>query len=292
MITDAIAGRMRCPTCEYGGLDTREATRIGHRIERGELRCERCGASYPVEMGVPMLLPREALEGEDWRIWRDHLEKFQARREDRIAEPDRAVTRLARVSRPQRSFADFIGIEEGVVLDVGCGPGKFRFNFDPDRVEYIGMDPIALPESRDFSFIRGVAERVPFQDGTFTDVVVLAALDHFRDLDRFFSEARRVLHPDGRLHLLQSVHEIRGPVSLTKFVAHKVKDAVEERSMTAQNRQVPKHLAEFTPKTLLEQVETHFSLDRVTRYSARWYSPMKLFLTLKPKVPVVIRSSA
>jgi ubiquinone/menaquinone biosynthesis C-methylase UbiE len=223
------------------------------------------------------------MEGPEWSQWGEHLEKFQARRQARLRNPEQTINRVAKRSKPQPSFAKFIQITEGTVLDVGCGPGKFRFQLDASKVRYFGLDPIALPEVCDFSFVQSLAEYIPFKDGLFTDIVVLAALDHFRDLDRFLNEARRLLRGGGRLHVLQSVHEVRGPVSAIKVLTHKVKDALEERVPTDHGRDAPKHLSEFTDRSLVDRMSTAFDVVSTQRYSATWYSPDKRFLTFTPK---------
>lgn len=292
MVTRQLVSMLWCPTCEASGLTSFAEIANDAPFEEGELRCRECEATYPVRLGVPDLVPEAHLTSGEWALWKDHLEKFQARREERIANPGRAVTRLATRSRPQPPFAEFTGIREGTVLDVGCGPGKFRHHFDPDRVRYVGLDPIVLPEVSEFPFVRALAEYVPFRPGTFTDIVVLAALDHFRDVDRFLEEARRVLRAEGRLHILQSVHEVRGPVSAVKVMAHKVKDSLEDRSTTARGRgrDVPKHLEEFTNRSLIDRLGAAFDLVATEEYSATWYSPVKRFLTLAPKTPVATAS--
>lgn len=193
---------------------------------------------------------------------------------------------MAEKSQPQPSFAEFIRITEGRVLDIGCGPGKFRHHLDLDRVDYIGLDPITMPEVCDFPFVQGLAEYIPFKEDTFTDIVVLAALDHFRKLDLFLQEARRVLKPGGRLHVMQSVHEVRGPISAAKVLAHKIKDDLEERH-SEHGRSVPKHLWEFTTKSLIERLSGSFGVISQGRYSGTWYSPTKLFLSFQP-MPVAV----
>lgn len=281
VITQELLEIARCPTCETG--DLRSATgRPFSPDEDGELVCDHCDSRYPVRHNVPALIPHRDLTSAAWQQWEEHLAKFQERRESRIRNPDATIVRVAKKSRPQRPFAHFTGISEGRVLDVGCGPGRFRHNFDLSAVSYFGLDPIVIPESDDFPLIRGLAEYLPFKDGTFTDLVVLAALDHFREPERFFSEARRVLGPDGRLHILQSVHEMRGIVSAIKNLTHVVKDRLEDRASSA-GEDVPKHLSEYTEASLREAVGAEFTVDRVDRYSATWYSPDKLFLTATPR---------
>ncbi|HZD05703.1 MAG TPA: methyltransferase domain-containing protein [Longimicrobiales bacterium] len=281
MITPDLLSRLWCPTCRSSGL--RPSGWDGSSQDDGELRCQGCGATYAVRSGIPILVPEAARTEAEWELWREHLRKFQARRETRVRQPRSPLTRVAGKSRPQASFARFTDIRRGAVLDVGCGPGKFRVHFDPNRVSYVGLDPIALPEVRDFPFVQGLAESIPFVEDSFTDVVVLAALDHFRDLGDFLREARRVLRPGGKLHVLQSVHQVRGPISAVKVLGHRVKDALEERRTAAHGREVPKHLAEFTRSSLLERVRREFDLISTGRYTATWYAPDQMFLTLTPR---------
>lgn len=283
MIESELLSMLWCPGCQDSELEYIPGEDGGDDEPGDNLCCVKCGARFPVHFGFPVLMPRASLTGDEWRLWEEHLRKFQARRQARIDNPDEPINRIAERSRPQEAFAEFVDIREGTILDLGCGPGKFRFHFDPERVRYVGLDPIVLPDVTDFPFVQGVAEYLPFKDGTFTDVVVLAALDHFRDLDRFLSEARRVLGPEGRLHILQSVHEIRGPISMSKVLAHKFKDAVEDWRTPAHARSIPKHLSEFTSRSLVGRLEAQFEVVASSQYSAAWYSPVKRFLTFAPK---------
>ncbi len=282
MLTQEVVSLLACPTCRTGALSRDASSDPGTVLERGKLVCEVCHASYPVEFGIPALLPRGRTDSAAWELWREHLAKYEARRQDREAHPQRRVTRWMRKSRPQRAFARFTGITRGRLLDVGCGSGKFRLKFDPALVTYVGVDPMALPEARDFAFVRGLAEYLPFATGAFTDVAVLAALDHFREPGRFFDEAARVLAPGGRLHILQSVHEVRGPISAVKVLGHRVKDALENLYTSDHDRSVPKHLNEFTPRTLLQAAAPRFRLAAESQYSGTWYAPTKYFVTLTP----------
>lgn len=283
MVTQQLIEILWCPTCQGAGLGRTDGKESSNAFLEGELACDGCGKTYPVHGGLAALLPQIPLTSHDWQVWEKHLQKFQARREERIANPD-AVTRLAgKKSKPLQPFARFTGITKGTVLDVGCGPGKFRFNFDPSKVTYVGLDPIALPEVSDFAFVRGLAEYLPFKAGTFTDIVVSAALDHFRDIGRFLDQAHRTLKPDGRLHLLQSVHEVTGPISAVKMLSHKVKDGIEDRWTRVRALDAPKHLSEFTSESLLDRIGGHFELVSRESYTPSWYSPAKLFLSLVPR---------
>lgn len=282
MITPQLLKMLACPTCKAEALkQTPEPSRNGGA--ESTLRCRSCGAVFPILYGFPTLIPREAMTGEEWKEWKRHLDKFQARRQARLDAPDQPINRIAGKSRPHPPFARFTGIHDGIVLDVGCGPGTFRKHFDPDRVQYVGLDPIALPEADDFPFVQGVGEFLPFRDDLFTDVVVLAALDHFRDVQLFLDEARRVLAPGGRLHVMQSVHELRGPISAVRLVSHWVKDSLEERWSSGSDRDVPKHLSEYSTQRLVQDLSRTFEPTVMERYAGTWYSPTKVFLSFVPK---------
>jgi uncharacterized protein YbaR (Trm112 family) len=47
---------LRCPVCR-GTLTLTVRTRSAHEVETGSLACPRCPAEYPIEDGIPNLLP-------------------------------------------------------------------------------------------------------------------------------------------------------------------------------------------------------------------------------------------
>ena len=83
-------------------------------------------------------------------------------------------------------------------LEIGCGTGYFSLNLMQAGV----IDQLACT---DISFgmvvraTRADAESLPFADASFDLVVGHAVLHHLPDLDRAFSEFRRVLRPGGRI---------------------------------------------------------------------------------------------
>jgi len=283
MLTTDMVSMLRCPTSPRDELRAEINRWEGKKIIEGKLICDKLNLSYPIQVGVPDLIPYEKLTNYEWRMWKDHLDGFQARREQRIKESNRVINKLGSKSKPQKAFAQFTGITKGTILDIGCGPGKFRFHFDSEAVKYCGIDPIVLPEVEDFPFVRALAEYIPFEDNTFTDVVVISAMDHFRNLDIFFKEVVRVLKPEGKFHILQSIHEIKGPITAAKLLTHKIKDALEDRETKVKNPEAPKHLAEFSKSSLFETVTHYFNIVATDEYSYSWYSPRKMFLTLSPK---------
>jgi SAM-dependent methyltransferase len=274
---------LQCPSCHASGLRAQVADATADAIVDGVLICDGCGASYEVKAGVPNLIPTGAFDDASWELWKRHLDGFQARREL----PSRQRRNLLQRATVESgglfdAFRSFTGIDHGRVLDLGCGPGNFRTNLGPG-VEYHGLDPIALPVSSGFDYVRAVAEFIPFSPGTFDDVVSLSALDHFADPEATFREIRRVLRPGGRLHLVQSVHDVRGPRSMVKFATHWAKDVIETRATRASSDGAPKHVNEFTRATLRERLSREFHIVGEASYSKRWYSPENLFVTVEER---------
>ena len=161
--------------------------------------------------------------------------------------------------------------------------GMSDFFFDNPDVAYYGIDPIPLPETQDFYYVCGVAEYIPFKNSTFSDLIVLSSLDHFLKLDTFFQEVCRVLKPDGRFHIIQSIHEITGLKSGVKMLTHVVKDQLESTATTVKNKEAPKHIVEFSKKSISKTLNQHFDIVAEEEYSPKWYSPIKLFMSMRPK---------
>ena len=173
----ALLSSLACPNCR-SSLET--------KIE--ELVCEACFSRYPVVSGVPRLLPSEQL-GEEWEQKQD-LGRIEYERGE-----DTNVDELA------RRFAQFAELH-GLVLDIGCGISSrpAYFSDDPDCT-YVGVDPLVGAVVRDFDFVQGIAERLPFADATFDGVISATMLDHVPDPEQVLIDARRVLKTGGRLAL-------------------------------------------------------------------------------------------
>ncbi|HEX9187113.1 MAG TPA: class I SAM-dependent methyltransferase [Vicinamibacteria bacterium] len=119
-----------------------------------------------------------------------------------------------------------VGLEEPVVrevlgdvaglrvLDLGCGTGRHSLWLAGRGAAVTGVDfsEGMLEEARGkpgADFVRFLAhdlhQPLPFEDGTFDRVVSGLVLEHLKELDPFFAEARRVLRPGGRA-VLSAMH--------------------------------------------------------------------------------------
>ncbi|MFQ6193810.1 class I SAM-dependent methyltransferase [Streptomyces sp. NPDC000405] len=101
------------------------------------------------------------------------------------------------------------------VLEVGCGLGMgcalALSEYGPAAVTGMDIHPQQLERARGahagtlrrepgrLRFVRGAAERMPFEDDEFGTVVSVEAAQHFPDLTAFAAETARVLRPGGRV---------------------------------------------------------------------------------------------
>lgn len=103
-----------------------------------------------------------------------------------------------------------------VALDVATGTGHTALALAPQVARVTGLDlsPRMLEQARRLAgeqgaanaeFTEGQAERLPFESGSFSLVTSRHAPHHFRDLDAFLREARRVLAPGGRLVIADQI---------------------------------------------------------------------------------------
>lgn len=70
---------MQCPGCRAGDLDLTKSTIEAQDVLSGTLVCRDCGARYPVEDGVPAVLPSDllAMDEEDAHRWEQEYERVE-----------------------------------------------------------------------------------------------------------------------------------------------------------------------------------------------------------------------
>lgn len=171
--------------------------------ETAQPECRQCGRTYKRRGEVfdmtPLPVP-DADVAECWPLW----EELQ--RNGSIAYEADPETNLSYGRRwDAEYFAEFSDLE-GLTLDVGCGPQavpSYGLDFDG---HLIGIDPLVGVEPREFDFIQGIGEYLPFADETFDRVLFATSLDHMLVPTRTLAEARRVVRRDGLVSIWFSEH--------------------------------------------------------------------------------------
>ncbi len=227
---------MRCPVC-----------RATLEEGAGGLRCRGCGASFPVEDGIPRLLD-DRLAG--IRAKRAEIDGWAAMAKTQgWYEPDDEVDAvLPYVCRDlgwddrtwranEHSFELLLElVRPGMrVLEVGAAKTWAAQHLVPRGVEYVATDLLADPniglgrgrfyEARvgPYSRVQADGEHLPFADGAFDLVYCVAALHHALDLRRMVSELARVTRRGGHVAALnEGTRALRA--------SGEVEDQAEERS--------------------------------------------------------------
>jgi SAM-dependent methyltransferase len=193
---------LACPSCR-GDLGIEDGMPADNEIRAGRLICAVCESRYPVESGVPRLMPPEA-PAERWDEWDE--KQTLGRREYEDAEASGANGLFDATAA---EFGAFCALS-GTILDVGCGiTANPLYAIHPPGSVYVGIDPLDGHVARRFEFVVGVGERLPFRDDVFDFAVAATSLDHFAAPKTVLAEVRRVLKPSGRLCVWIGVVDVK-----------------------------------------------------------------------------------
>jgi SAM-dependent methyltransferase len=106
-------------------------------------------------------------------------------------------------------------VREGRTLDVACGVAKLTAGFRERGGEGWGLEPSQemldlsryIGSAESVVLVRGVAETLPFRDGSFDRVICQGALDHFVDPHAFMRDAAHLVQPHGRVIIALANYE-------------------------------------------------------------------------------------
>ena len=168
------------------------------RFEGGIAHCESGDYRYNAEQHYWDFVPKGIgnLFGDQWPVWQ------QLQDNGVVSYQNDPSKNLGVGHRPDfLAFAKFCGFR-GAVLDVGCGPQRVPTHMaatSQSDVFFVGIDPLVGEQPREFPFVLGVGEYLPFREGVFDQVLFVTSLDHFLDPVPPLREAKRVLSSEGEV---------------------------------------------------------------------------------------------
>jgi ubiquinone/menaquinone biosynthesis C-methylase UbiE len=189
----------------------------------------------------------------------------------------------------REALGDVAGLE---VLDLGCGTGRHALwlagagasvtavDFSAGMMEKARAKPGA---ERVRFLVHDLHEPLPFAAGAFDQVVSGLVLEHLKDLDAFFGEARRVLKPGGRavlsgMHPAMYLRDVRArfhdPVTGEKVEPGSVEHGIGDFVMAAVR-------AGFALEGIVEQAPDAAYAARCSRAAKYVGWPMLLVLSLR-----------
>lgn len=202
--------RFVCPICK-GGL-----SKSAHTLD-----CTACGMTFSQPGDHYINFLPDGLFDDSACGWQERQLTMEAWYQDLLADPKKAEWVLMHDHEP---YAEFLHSLSGTVLDLGGGIGAVRMFLAPE-VEYLVIDPslawlgdgwreilarlaersrggTADHASHDSTFVRGVAEHLPFADQSFDAVLAFWTLNHVADPAAVFREVHRVLRSGGQFLLV------------------------------------------------------------------------------------------
>jgi SAM-dependent methyltransferase/uncharacterized protein YbaR (Trm112 family) len=221
---DSLCERLRCPK-DLGALrlsvDGRDPD--GH-VLFGRLDCSGCGRAYPIREGVPWMLLGDSSPGSQGRLRR--IQQATVRRfgfewsyfrdwgwladyPDVPGAKEKFSGALMENSRAAFWSKSLFGTDElcsgELVLDAGCGNGRFTFQAARTGAEIIGVDLgwgvySAFDHTRNLPnvhILRGDLFNLPFGPATFDKVFSIGVLMHTGDPAGAFASLVRTLRPGG-----------------------------------------------------------------------------------------------
>lgn len=192
---EALLQYLCCPGCS-GGLVLKDAVRDGGEIRSAVLLCAACGTPYPVVNAIPRFVASDAYAGNFSFEWTVHK-----------------TTQLDSATGTGESLATFVektgerpeGLAGKVVLDVGCGTGRFMEVLGSEPAAVVGIDlSLAVESARDnlqsrpnMHVIQASVFNLPLRPGSFDFIYSIGVLHHTPSTRDAFRKLPPLLRPGG-----------------------------------------------------------------------------------------------
>ena len=192
---DALLHHLACPECR-GALTLAVDAREGQEIERGRLRCGPCAREYQILRGVPRFVDTDTYVGSFSFQWNVHRTT--------------QVDSLSGHAESRKTFLTKTGLAESalkgkLVLDVGCGTGRFMEIAAEQGAEVIGLDLSFAVDAAytnmgrrpGIHIVQADVFKPPFRPDTFDAIYSIGVLHHTPSTREAFLSLPPLLKPAG-----------------------------------------------------------------------------------------------
>jgi SAM-dependent methyltransferase len=173
---ESLLAHLVCPSCK-GSLELEVEARDQQEIEQGSLRCWPCAAVYPIVRSVPRFVPGDSYVKNFSYQWNVHRTT--------------QVDSIAGHRESKQAFLTKTGFDESelkgtLVLDVGCGTGRFTEIASECGAEVIGIDLSYAVEAAytnmgrrpGIHIVQADIFKLPFRPATFDNIYSIGVLHH------------------------------------------------------------------------------------------------------------------
>ncbi len=278
MISSRLLQLVRCPDCH-------------DRLEGSppHLRCRGCGRTFEgASEDFLVLRPGEAF-GETTKFLD---ESFHSDGRDETVSPP--LLSAAVRNTMLRKFLD-MGPED-IVLDLGCGSGRFCVWSSDSRAHVVGIDTgtfFAREARSGVDLVVGELRKLPFAGGSVTKAYTIDVLEHLspEGLRVTLAEMARVLAPGGALFVYTHVRQKSMLAPLLRLVAATA-SAIERlgfADLTIEKLRKTDHLNPLMSRAHLDDVAAEGGF-RVARFT--YYTPLLSSIAENILVPVAAHAMA
>lgn len=185
--------------------DRGDLTFVGSSSTQGSLRCGHCGRSYPVRNGIPRFVSDDQYAGNFSHEWTVH----------RTTQLDRGGSTVSERTFAQRTGWGPDDVRGRLVLDVGCGMGRFadvvlRWGgrvVGVDLSYAVGSARTNLAHHEGFTVVQASVLELPFRPESFDLIYSIGVLHHTPDTRRAFQCLPPVLRKGGEIAIwVYSLH--------------------------------------------------------------------------------------
>jgi len=196
-----------CPNCLNSPLEKELFEQNSDEIIEGNLYCSICKEKFPIEDGIPRMLPGiSKFDKKHQEVIKANLkyhdiaaETYEYDVEEAMHQNEFNQKRIEKIIKELSKKT-----ENSYFLDAGCGTGnllKYGKNYFKKAIGIdVSINMLKIAKERGYEVLQADALCLPFKPNVFNAVSIFSVLHHLYDYEFFFSGASRVLKSGGFLY--------------------------------------------------------------------------------------------